>query len=89
MAPYNNAIVVVIAFVVLPSMVLAQTNYAVGDSSGWGQSSVDYQAWANGITLYVGDSLGEYLTGYCKFAAFMITPASFEENENEKLNSLN
>lgn len=46
----------VIALIVFPSMVLA-TEYVVGDDEGW-NSGVDYYAWLDGKTFYVGDVLG-------------------------------
>ncbi|XP_021826091.1 stellacyanin-like [Prunus avium] len=45
----------VIALIVFPSMVLA-TEYVVGDDEGW-NSGVDYYAWLDGKTFYVGDVL--------------------------------
>ncbi|KAM1814274.1 hypothetical protein ACFX11_027955 [Malus domestica] len=44
-----------IALLVLPSVVFA-TQYVVGDDEGW-NSGVDYYAWVEGKTFYVGDSL--------------------------------
>ncbi|KAK9910689.1 hypothetical protein M0R45_034641 [Rubus argutus] len=57
MAGYSNAIVVVVALMVFPSMVLAQSSYEVGGDASWGKLHFDYQAWADSITFLVGDSL--------------------------------
>ncbi|KAI5345349.1 hypothetical protein L3X38_013226 [Prunus dulcis] len=44
-----------IALIVFPSMVLA-TEYVVGNDEGW-NSGVNYYAWLDGKTFYVGDVL--------------------------------
>jgi hypothetical protein len=45
-----------IAFLVLPALVFAK-EYVVGAEAGR-DSEVDYYAWADGKTFYVGDVLG-------------------------------
>ncbi|CAN1186159.1 Blue copper protein [Linum perenne] len=59
MAEFAKMVVVMIGVVVgvLVPTTLA-TQYVVGDGSGW-NVGVDYKAWAEGKTFFVGDSLGK------------------------------
>ena len=75
MAGYSNAIVVVVALMVFPSMVLAQSSYEVGGDASWGKLHFDYQAWADSITFLVGDSLGE--ATFYQFTALLIAYFNF------------
>lgn len=63
MARCSTAALMVIAFsVVFPGMVLGQATGGrlVGGEASWNSPGFDYQAWADGITFYIGDALGRY-----------------------------
>lgn len=49
-------VVLAIVAVVLPTVAMA-AEFTVGDDKGW-TTNFDYQAWANGKTFFVGDTLG-------------------------------
>ncbi|KAL5215864.1 hypothetical protein ABZP36_007265 [Zizania latifolia] len=48
--------VLVAALLVAAAVPASAKDYTVGDSSGWAPG-VDYNAWAKGKTLYIGDTL--------------------------------
>uniref|UniRef100_A0A7N2LIJ3 Phytocyanin domain-containing protein n=2 Tax=Quercus lobata TaxID=97700 RepID=A0A7N2LIJ3_QUELO len=55
MLPIMIALTIGIGLLVLPELVFAK-EYVVGDENGWNYE-VDYYAWADGKTFYVGDLL--------------------------------
>lgn len=65
-------VLLLIAFAIFPITALAK-EYIVGDADGW-NSEVDYYAWLDGKTFYVGDVLGDYyyLADNCLFFATFI-----------------
>ncbi|CAL9006933.1 unnamed protein product [Prunus brigantina] len=70
-----------IAFAIFPITALAK-EYIVGDADGW-NSEVDYYAWLDGKTFYVGDVLDVNSTGYDQCVASPNKVA--HDNGNDKI----